>query len=149
MNTIGPFSGKYRFLSNFYTCKIIYDDREWNSTEHIFQAMKTLDFNGQERVRAATVSGSKALGRKIKLRSDWESVKDEVMYEAIKAKFTQNPELLQRLLDTGDDYLIEKSSWCDNIWGSCTCVKCGDEGQNRLGLALMRLRSELLLLNSI
>ena len=37
-----------------------------------------------------------------RLRADWERVKDDVMREAVRAKFTQNQELYAVLLATGD-----------------------------------------------
>lgn len=65
------------------------------------------------------------------------------MYSVLKAKFEQNPFLKQKLLDTNDDILIEYNTWCDNIFGDCTCPKCVHiQGQNYLGKLLMQLREE-------
>ena len=40
---INEFQGKYRFLSNFYPCDIVYEGIQYPSTEHAYQAAKTLD----------------------------------------------------------------------------------------------------------
>ena len=53
------------------------------------------------------------------------------------------PELRQKLLDTGDAYLIEGTTWHDNYWGICTCDRCGGRGQNKLGQLLMEIRKEI------
>ena len=60
------------------------------------------------------------------------------MYSICRAKFTQNPDLLKKLLDTGDAELVEGNTWGDKVWGVCN-----DEGENRLGKILMRIRSEI------
>ena len=72
------------------------------------------------------------------MRSDWEEVKDKVMYEIVLAKFTQNPDLKEKLLATGDESLEEGNTWGDTIWGTVDGV-----GENRLGKILMRVRDEL------
>ena len=79
------------------------------------------------------------MGRREKpLRKDWESVKDQVMFDAVLAKFTQNPDIARKLLSTGDAYLIEHtkndSYWADGGDGS---------GKNRLGEVLMAVRDSL------
>ena len=33
------------------------------------------------------------------------------MYEIVQAKFTQNPDLKEKLLATGDEYLEEGNTW--------------------------------------
>lgn len=60
------------------------------------------------------------------------------MYEICKAKFSQNEELRNRLLATGDEQLEEGNTWGDRIWGTVNGI-----GENRLGNILMRVREEL------
>jgi ribA/ribD-fused uncharacterized protein len=87
---------------------------------------------------------SKKLGRKLKLRFDWDSIKDNIMYTALMAKFEQHPDLRQQLLDTDLLHLIEGNYWHDNYWGDCYCKGCqGIAGKNRLGKILMNVRSLL------
>ena len=131
----------YGFLSNFAAAPITLDERVWPTTEHFFQAQKFADAAIQERIRQANSPMDAAtLGRNraFPLRSDWEAVKDDVMYEALRAKFTQHSLLRSQLLATGDAQLVEHTTndsyWADGGDGS---------GKNMLGILLMRLRAEL------
>lgn len=81
---------------------------------------------------------AKAMGRRVKLRKDWEDVKNRIMYEICLAKFVQNKELRDALLSTKDEELIEGNTWNDTYWGICN-----GKGLNMLGKVLMRVRSEL------
>jgi ribA/ribD-fused uncharacterized protein len=62
---------------------------------------------------------AKRLGssREYPLRTDWESVKDDVMRDAVRAKFTQHEDIRAVLLGTGDELLIE-AAFNDSYWGS-------------------------------
>jgi ribA/ribD-fused uncharacterized protein len=80
----------------------------------------------------------KKMGRKIKLRSDWEEVKYEVMKHIVRDKFTRNNNLKCQLIDTGNAQLIEGNTWNDTDWGVCNGV-----GKNWLGKILMEIREEI------
>ena len=54
--------------------------------------------------------------RQIKLRPDWEEVKENIMMIALRAKFDQYPELKQLLLFTAGNSLVEHTD-NDNYWG--------------------------------
>lgn len=135
-NAITIFKGDYFFLSNFYVAPVVYQGIRFENNEAAFQAAKCpermRDFCGLNPQRA------KRLGRHVELRPDWETVKYDVMYQVCKAKFTQNPDLLNKLLATGDAELVEGNTWGDQVWGVCKGV-----GENHLGKTLMRVRSEL------
>ena len=136
---IGPFRGKYSFLSNFYDQEIQFEGAVWPTSEHAYQAMKTLDLDAREKVRKASTPGkAKRAGRKVALRDDWEDVKIDVMMKVLEAKFS-HPELQQKLLDTGDTPIVEINSWGDEFYGVCD-----GKGYNVLGQLLMELRSDLL-----
>lgn len=83
-------------------------------------------------------SEAKRLGRRVRLRSDWEQVKYDVMLDVVRAKFNQHPDLAQKLLATGDEELVEGNDWGDTYWGVCN-----GRGKNMLGKILMRVRAEL------
>ena len=83
---------------------------------------------------------SKKLGRRVQLRPDWEEVKVGIMEEIVRAKFTQNEDLKQRLLATGDLVLEEGNSWHDTFWGVDARSR---KGKNHLGRILMQVRQEL------
>ena len=142
---IKEFSGKYEFLSNFYNAPVFYNGLLFKNSEAAFHAQKTLDLNDRKRFTEYNAGKSKREGRKVVLRKDWEEVKDNIMYEICKAKFSQNLDLKQKLLATEDKYLEEGTTgWHDNYWGNCSCEKCKNiKGKNILGKILMRIREEL------
>lgn len=58
----------------------------------------------------------------------------------VQRKFSaRNPELLRRLLDTGDLTLIEGNHWGDTFWG--VDIRTG-KGDNHLGMILMQVREQ-------
>ena len=141
---INEFRGKYEFLSNFYNSPVLYNGLLFTNSEAAFHAQKTLDVNDRRRFTEYNAGKSKREGRKLNLRADWEDVKDNIMYEICKAKFSQNEDLKKKLLATKDEYLEEGTTgWHDNYWGNCECDKCKNiKGKNTLGKILMRVRDE-------
>lgn len=135
---INEFRGKYFFLSNFYNCTVTYNGMTYLNTEAAFHAQKC-PFRCRE-FSKLNPSEAKRLGRKVSLRKDWETVKDGIMYDIVKAKFIQNPNLQKKLLDTSTQMLVEGNTWHDTYWG--IDLKTG-EGQNKLGKILMDIRNEL------
>lgn len=136
---------KYKCFSNFYHCKVTYDGMTYLSSEAAWQAQKTED--ERERLKFTTIGPSvaKRMGRSVSLRWDWEDVKDALMVSILLQKFGNNAELKEILISTGDAEIIEDTTgWHDNIWGDCRCSRCiSRPGQNRLGKALMRVRTLL------
>ncbi len=132
---------QYGDFSNFAKYGISMNDKWWSTVEHYYQAMKFNDTDYQEKIRKNSLPMNSArLGRsrKVKLRKDWESVKDNVMYEAVMAKFTQHDDLRELLLSTDTAKIIEHTE-NDSYWGDG-----GDgSGKNRLGQILMRVREKL------
>lgn len=139
MATINKFDGSFRYLSNFWLCKIVYEDILYPSTEHAYAAAKTLDLNERWIMsKLATPSQVKRYGRGLKLREDWEKVKLQVMYDLVKLKFSQDNELKNKLIRTNGIELIEGNTWGDTYWGVCK-----GKGENNLGKILMRVRDEI------
>lgn len=139
MNVIDNFAGDYRFLSNFYPSPIRVGRMLFATVEHAFQAAKTFDTAEKQQIADANSPGrAKRLGRKVKLRKDWESVKVGIMQELVELKFRTHADLAERLLETGDAELIEGNTWNDTFWGVC-----GGHGKNHLGKALMNVRETL------
>ena len=135
---INDFSGKYRFLSNFWMAQIIVGGRRWASAEHCYQAAKSLlicDWNAIQGCR--TPGEAKRMGQKISLRLDWETIKLPVMEDIVRAKFDQHVDLRNKLLATGSAKLVEQNSWGDTFWGVC-----GNTGHNHLGKILMKIRGD-------
>lgn len=72
----------------------------------------------QEKIRQIASPMDAALegrNRQNPLRPDWEEIKDEVMLQALRMKFSQNPEIAKELLATGDALLIEHTR-NDDYW---------------------------------
>lgn len=136
--TIAKFSGTFRFLSNFYPAPVTMRGVVYPTTEHAFQAAKTLDLVQRAQIARCTTPGqAKRLGRKVTLRAEWEEIKMEVMLACLRAKFRHEP-LRSMLLGTGDAQLVEGNEWGDTFWGVCK-----GEGKNVLGVQLMLVREEL------
>lgn len=128
-------------FSNFAAYPVKLKGKVWPTTEHYFQAQKFKGTPHESKIRKASnpmQAAKMGRSRKIKIRRDWERVKDSVMYEAVKAKFTQHPELQELLLSTEDAKLIEHTA-NDDYWGDGGNGK----GKNKLGQILMQIRNEL------
>ena len=131
----------YGYLSNYWMVNIDLDGKMWPSSEHYYQANKSLDDDFKEKVRAAaTCDDAKNLGNSPEcvFRPDWTECKDDVMMKVLRAKFTQHEDLRQLLLDTGDAILMENSQK-DYYWG----IGADGTGKSMLGKLLMKLRDEL------
>lgn len=152
--------GDHGFLSNFARFEIDYDSRKWPTSEHAYQAMKSVDPEVQEKIRLApTAFDAKTMGKSCDKRMDWDALfgepslrqrfedswgcavertKDHFMMSILIEKFTQNTDLRNALRATDDAWLIENSP-TDYYWG---CGATG-AGENKLGRILMFVRKHL------
>ncbi len=94
----------------------------------------------------------KALGRKVRGFDQvvWDKFKYAIVLNGNWCKFSQNRELREFLLSTGDSVLVEASPY-DRIWGIQLSADTPEaqnpfrwRGENLLGFALMEVRDELL-----
>lgn len=138
MDKIDSFREEYFFLSNFYEIPVEFDGITYTNTEAAFQAQKCADYEERKQFSTLNPSEAKKLGRKVRLRLDWESVKLGLMHDIVRSKFEQHPELAAKLMETGDSYLEEGNTWGDRIWGTVN-----GQGANHLGRILMDVRNEL------
>jgi N-glycosidase YbiA len=110
------------FMSNFYRgAPFTLDHKVFATSEHYYQTQKWIcvDPVYAEKVRTApTAAEAKKLGGSTHkpMRADWEDVRVEVMRRAIHAKFTQNADIREKLLATGNDALHEDAP-LDSVWG--------------------------------
>merc|ERR1712232_1076234 len=135
-------------LTNFSPHPISVGGVRYATSENYFQAKK---FEGrtpqhQEAMRqiqeAPNARAAFEMARRPEfqklIRPDWAHVKDDVMRQALEAKFTQHPQLGSYLVGTGSRKLVEHTSndtyWADGGDGS---------GKNKLGELLMEVRSKL------
>lgn len=133
--------GEFGCFSNFSRHSIFLKGKSWPTTEHYFQAQKFAGTEHEEEIRYAKKplkAASMGRDRNRPLRKDWEVVKDDIMREAVMAKFTQNKELKPVLLNTGAALLVEHTAndryWADGGDGS---------GKNMLGIILMEVREAI------
>ena len=124
------FRGAYRFLSNFYPAKVELDGLTYLSSEAAYQALKCVSREERVQFTALDPLDAKNLGAWVYLREDWEAEKLEAMKRVLRAKFTQNPQLGEFLVGTGDKVLCEGNSWNDRFWGEDIYT---GEGENHLG----------------
>jgi ribA/ribD-fused uncharacterized protein len=135
------FRGEYRYLSNFF----IEDDGFTN--EHRFQAAKAVDRGERLWVlNSRTPQVAKSRGNRVRLRADWEQVKDDVMLSLLRTKFAPGSKLALRLMSTRGLVLEEGNTWGDDYWG--VDLHSG-EGKNRLGVLLMQVRKDLIEYNAM
>lgn len=137
---INSFKGKYAWLSNFYPCdNITLHGIKYPSVENAYQAAKTLNSEEREQFETCSSAQAKHLGKKITLREDWdEECRLVTMMFLNFQKYYFNEDLKQKLLDTGEEELVEGNYWNDTFWGVCK-----GKGKNHLGLILMEIREQL------
>ena len=126
-------------FSNFTPHEVEYKNITYPTAEAAIQAHKNpydqKYLINQSQARTPIIS--KNLGRKVELRIDWKDVCEELMYEIVKCKFDQHPELKFNLLNTGLRPIIQHTHG-DSFWGDG-----GDgKGLNKLGKVLMRVRKD-------
>lgn len=147
---INRFQGEYRFLSNFWPAQVNLDGMDYPTVEHAYQAAKTINLYDRKRIQEAGTPGeAKRIGRSVVLRSGWEFIKVQVMYELIREKF-EPLEMRKLLEETGDQMLVEGNDWGDAFWGVAarytTVAKnrrtVTNHGENWLGRILMNVRKE-------
>lgn len=148
---------KYGWLSSEFLSKMTVYGKEYASVEHFLQSLKYSDRKYMDIIRTAStpniavILGTQQMVKgpaawQIKLRKivasaqkrgvrpklDWDSIKTQVMYIGVLAKFTQNLALKKKLLETGLAVIKYDSS--QKHWGG---------SENWLGVILMAVREKL------
>lgn len=131
------FREEYEFLSNFYPAKLVFEGIVYDNSESAYQAQKLADPDARKQFAYRYADEAKRMGLKVDIREDWEQVKLELMRKIVEAKFTQNPLLARRLVETGNRHLMEGNYWGDTYWGIDLHTR---KGENHLGQLLMELR---------
>lgn len=142
-------------LSQWYGVKFEVAGVEYHTAEQYMMAQKALLFDDKEVYDQIMLADNpreyKALGRKIRNFDGkvWDSSKYSIVVEGNKAKFSQNADLREYLLSTGDAILAEASPY-DKIWGIGLYAAQAAKGTvqqwkglNLLGCALMEVRDWL------
>lgn len=141
-------------FSNWFRSDFVIDDFRYFCVEQYMMAQKAKLFHDAERytaiMRANTAAECKSLGKQVTPFDGkaWSTVSYEIVKTANRAKYEQNKDLLEELLNTGDSIIAEASPK-DVIWGiglEADDAEAIDPrewpGKNQLGQILMELRSE-------
>ena len=150
----GGIHSVYNPLSNWYPCKVKFNDHEFDSSEQAYQWAKAdycQDGAAAEKLlyttspREAKDLGLTVAGLK---GSDWDKKKNGVMEQILRIKFKDNMDLQKYLLDTENIQLAEAGR--DNHWAVGLTITRDDlfdtkkwKGLNWLGKLLTSIRGEL------
>ncbi|MBR5975613.1 MAG: NADAR family protein [Clostridiales bacterium] len=141
---------------NWYPAEFDYAGRHYLHSEQFMMYQKVMMFGqnalGDEIMRTADPEQCKILGREFFDGFDaalWKKTRFVVVKRGIRAKFAQNPSMMETLLATGNAILAECSPR-DKDWGillSTSDPEVQDitkwKGENLLGQVLMEVREEL------
>ena len=132
-------TSEYYFLNNCYPISITYKGNTYTNAQSAYEAQK--ESNPIHKIKYTMVDGYTAMKISPEVKPTFENKKNTIMYDILHIKFFETP-LKQKLLSTNNKEILYYNSWHDNYWGICNCDKCSN-GQNNLGLLLMKLRKEL------
>ena len=143
------------FLSNWYLSSFVINGKEFSSVEQYMMYQKAICFKDdtikKQIMETNDVALIKSLGRSVSNYDDnvWKIMREEVVFDASLAKFSQNNALKKQLIATKNAVLAE-CAVKDLIWGIGLSMndpnrfdKTKWRGQNLLGNILMKVREEL------
>ncbi len=147
--TVLGFYGKFSPMSNFAAAEFEVSSQKFPTVEH-FYSYKKCELNGKKELAYHVLKTEQPV-ETIAI-SKGNALDDETRVEVVKsgllAKFHQNPDLKQKLIETGDKIIAEANPY-DKFWGTGCALRSeilGQPGkwpgQNKLGVLLMDLRSE-------
>ena len=133
----GPLGYLASYSNHGFTINGIY----YKTVEHFYQASKYNDPVIINKIlscntpKEASIIGRDRNNKRI---NDFKSIKLDKMYEANLEKFKQNPDILKKLLETGEEEIREMTVK-ESYWG----VGPNLDGENHMGIILMKVRNEL------
>lgn len=143
-------------FSQWYDSPFVVDGVEYATAEHYMMVRKAKLFGDTEVIELMLKSRDpgkvKALGRMVKgfNESLWCDHRLKIVADGNYAKFSQNPALKDYLVATKNRVLVEASPY-DRVWGVGLSADNENikqpqrwQGENLLGFALMKVRSQLL-----
>ncbi|MCK9576358.1 MAG: NADAR family protein [Candidatus Pacearchaeota archaeon] len=145
------FFWKHR-IANWTITKFIAKGVTYNCGEQYMMHQKALFFNDKEtavKIMATKVPREqKDLGRQVKgfNESAWDKVKFQLVKEGLKARYEQDPELKQFLIERKHLQFVEASPF-DRIWGigydaNNAIANIDNWGENLLGKVITELAKE-------
>lgn len=142
-------------FSNFFPTRFYLDGRYWTTSEKYFMYTKAITFDDKEVAEKILKTDNpkecKNLGRQVKNfnSEEWDSVKEEIMYKAVKAKFEQDGLCNYCIMKFIHQKFVEGSPY-DKIWG--VGIKYDNDeifneknwkGENLLGKILTKVRDDI------
>lgn len=142
-------------LSQWWECKFEIQGHVYHTAEQYMMAEKATLFQDeitrQEILKVSNPKEMKMLGKRVRNfdENKWKEHRVEIVKRGNMAKFSQNAELLNFLLQTENKVLVEASPY-DQVWGiglQGTDKEAQNpntwNGLNLLGFTLMEVRDEL------
>lgn len=139
-------------FSQWFACRFTVDGVEYSTAEQYMMSQKALLFGDTEIynkiMKASHPNEFKKLGRQISGFDEniWNQHKTDIVISGNTAKFSQNQDLKEFLLNTNQRILVEASPY-DKIWGIGMKSNSSDcenpdlwQGMNLLGFCLMEVR---------
>ena len=143
------------YLSNWYPAEFTIDGKRYCCSEQYMMEQKAFLFGDTQTaakiMQTEDPAEMQALGQAVAGfdQTIWNGTRQIIVYQALLAKFRQNPDLCRKLLATEDNLLVECAR-TDRIWGAGLGLDDPDvgnaaswKGQNLLGLTLQMVRTEL------
>ena len=131
-------------LDNFSSFGLTMYDKKFTTGEHAFQYTKFMGIN-QEIANRILNAKTPDEARKIAIENkkeripNWSEIKYDCMKTVFRLKAEQNPMVLESLLSTGDNIIVEHCVDEDTDWG----IDKNKKGNNHLGKSLMKVRDNI------
>ena len=140
---VGFYEREFYCFSNFSSFSVKWRGKLWQTAEHAYQASRFMNKKPKVVVqifKALSADEAYKIAQKNK-RADFNDYRDvdlKNMEDILRAKLSQNPYVMHKLLQTGDRKIVEDSPK-DSFWGWGKNRK----GRNELGKIWMKLRGEI------
>jgi ribA/ribD-fused uncharacterized protein len=121
---------------------LTYEGIVYRTVENFFQAMKTNNRTLRTHIASLDPFVAKKFSQKLTpntVRPNWRKIKLKVMEYALRHKFKKGTSWHNKLMQTGNEEIVEWNNWNDLFWGKSVHTK---QGENHLGKLLMKIRDE-------
>ena len=126
------------------------DGQKYTSAEQYYQHNRALRMGDTDNAAKILLTSKPIeqmrIGRQLTQKGDnWDdSMAEQLMETGVKAKFSRNPDLLKKLIDTGTRALIDCNIY-DKFWGNGIGFNNGNDknkwkGRNLMGTVLFNVR---------
>ena len=146
------FSGPSAFLSHMYNCDFIYDKTPYTSVEqglHHIHATHELEFEIAEAIMELyNAIDIKDAAKSLPDTEEWNEMAPGVIFKLNQAKYDQNPDLKQRLIETAPHPIVEASvtaKWGGGcLFGSDIYEQGQVPGRKLAGSQITKLRDDII-----